>query len=70
MKVAEMIERLGRAVDIEFRDSNDKYICDTKSISKGVEPYLEHNVLKWYPGMTAMNTFICILIEDKSGGEG
>lgn len=69
MKVVELIESLSRPVNIEFRDSNDKYICDTRSTSKGIDPYLSHNVLKWYPNMTAMNTFICILLEDKDGGD-
>ena len=68
MKVGELIERLGRAVDIEFRDSNDKYICDTRSTSKGIDPYLMHDIFEWYPNMTLANTFICILLEDKSGG--
>lgn len=69
MKVAELIGRLSRSFNIEFRDSNDKYICDTKSTSKGIEPYLEYDVLKWYPAMTISNTFICILLEDKDGGD-
>lgn len=69
MKVAELIERLSRTVDIKFRDSKDKYICDTRSTSKGIEPYLEYDVLKWYPAMTVMNMFICILLEDKDGGD-
>ena len=68
MKVAEFIERLSRAVHIEFRDRDNSFICQTKSTSKGVEPYLEHNIFEWYPVMSIASTYICILFEDKSGG--
>jgi len=68
MKVAELIGRLGRAVDIEFRDRNNKFICETRSTSKGIDPYLVHDIFEWYPAIAITNIFICILLEDKSGG--
>lgn len=68
MKVAEFIKRLSRAVNIEFRDKDNNFICQTKSTSKGVEPYLEYNIFEWYPVMSIASTFICILLEDESRG--
>ncbi len=67
MKVAELIDGLCRSVNIEFRDRNNKFICNTRSTSKGIEPYLWRDVFKWSPDMTYMNTFLCILLDDKSG---
>lgn len=68
MKVAELIKRLSRAVNIEFRDKDNNFICQTKSTSKGIDPYLEYNIFEWYPVMSIASTYICILLEDKGGG--
>ena len=69
MKVAELIERLSRPVNIVFRDRNNNFICETRSTSKGIDPYLEHSIFEWYPFMTISNTLICILLYDKDGGD-
>ena len=49
MKVKEMIELLRVDEKIEFRNEDNREICITNSNSEGMAPYLERDVLEWFP---------------------
>lgn len=67
MKIKEMLDCLENPVNIEFRNSKDEYICDTRSDKEGVIPYLKRTVLKWFPCCGLTTREICIFLEDESG---
>lgn len=69
MTVKEMLERLRIPVMIEFRDSENNFVCFTQSDVKGVEPYKDRKVSEWFVFSKLQQTIldkpdICILLED------
>ena len=55
MKLKELIDTLLSDCNIAIRDENNENICTTRSNSKGVIPYLNKEVIKWFPSGTLLN---------------
>lgn len=49
MKFNEMIARLRLPAEIEIRNKHNERICECMSDSMGVKPYLDIDVLEWFP---------------------
>lgn len=62
MTLSEMINRLKLNCAIEIRDFENIMICKTGSDRKGITPYLNYDVVSWFP--KSIDEF-CVLIDDR-----
>jgi hypothetical protein len=54
---------------ISIRDKDNMAICSCKTDSKGVDPYINCEVVEWFPGgsITAADIVVLIDLEDENG---
>lgn len=52
MTFREMVEKITISCDIDIRTKDDDPVCKCHSNSIGVEPYLDAEVVGWYPSQT------------------
>lgn len=56
MKLKDMIDILLQDYSIAIRDYNDNnVVCVTRTHSKGIIPYLNKEVVMWFPSSTLSN---------------
>lgn len=67
MTLNDMIKFLRKTCDIEIRDHDNYRICETSSDSKGVIPYLNYEIIEWFPLLdsTFQMGMFCVLINDE-----
>ena len=55
MKFKEMIDTLSQGYTVSIRDEENENVCNTRTNSKGIIPYLDKDVIKWFPDGTMSN---------------
>jgi hypothetical protein len=67
MTVKDMVEKLRMSKLVEIRDHANFFICICKTDSKGITPYLENEVIEWFPFGESdfYGPNFCILINDE-----
>lgn len=67
MTVKDMVEKLRMPKMVEIRDHANYFICTCKTESKGITPYLENEVIEWFPFDDSVfyGPNFCILINDE-----
>lgn len=55
MKFKEMIDTLTQGYSVTIRDEENEIICKTRTDSKGIIPYIDKDVIKWFPADTMLN---------------
>ena len=55
MKFKEMIDTLPQGYSVSIRDEENENVCSTRTDSKGIIPYLDKDVIKWFPDGTMLN---------------
>lgn len=55
MKFKEMIDTLSQGYTVAIRDEENENVCNTRTDSKGIIPYLDKDVIKWFPDGTMLN---------------
>lgn len=55
MKFKEMIDTLNQCYTVAIRDEENENVCNTRTDSKGIIPYLDKDVIKWFPDGTILN---------------
>lgn len=66
MTLNDMIKNLRKNCAIAIRDHDNFRICENSSNSKGVIPYLNYEIIEWFPMIDStyeMGMF-CVLIND------
>lgn len=58
MTFRDMVEKITLDCDIEIRTQEDDPVCKCRSNSIGIEPYLDAEVIGWYPSQ--MGSIICV----------
>ena len=49
MKFSDMLDRLRIHTYVTIRDNENMEVCKCKTDSKGVEPYIDYDVIEWFP---------------------
>lgn len=55
MKFKEMIDTLNQGYTVAIRDEENENVCNTRTDSKGIIPYLDKDVIMWFPDGTIYN---------------
>lgn len=55
MKFKEMIDTLNQGYTVAIRDEENENVCNTRTDSKGIIPYLDKDVTRWFPEGTLLN---------------
>jgi hypothetical protein len=55
MKFKEMIDMLPQSYSVAIQDEDDENVCTTRTDSKGIIPYLDKDVTRWFPEGTLLN---------------
>jgi hypothetical protein len=55
MKFKEMTDTLTQGYSVAIRDEENENVCNTRTDSKGIIPYLDKDVIKWFPSGTIVN---------------
>ena len=55
MKFKEMIDTLTQDYSVLIRDEENENVCSTRTDSKGIIPYLDKDVINWFPDGTMLN---------------
>ena len=57
--------------EIQIRDHDNFRICETSSDSKGVIPYLNYEIIEWFPMIDSTYEIgmFCVLINDEVAQE-
>lgn len=66
MKLKDMVEKLRKSEIVEIRDHDNYPICTCCTDSKGIQPYLDNEILEWFvfsDGIYYPN--FCVLINDE-----
>ena len=50
-----MIDTLNQGYNVAIRDEENENVCNTRTDSKGIIPYLDKDVIKWFPDDTILN---------------
>lgn len=54
MTLGEMISKLRFSTELEIRNKHNEKVCELNTASYGIEPYLDIEVVEWFP-----NSFNC-----------
>lgn len=57
MKFGDMLHTLRTRCKIEIRDKENTGVCICQSDSKGVDPYINYDVVEWFP---ATDSTLCV----------
>lgn len=55
MKFKEMIDTLSQGYSVAIRDEENENVCNTRTNLKGIIPYLDKDVIEWFPDGTMSN---------------
>jgi hypothetical protein len=55
MKFKEMTDTLIQGYSVAIRDEENENVCNTRTDSKGIIPYLDKDVTRWFPEGTLLN---------------
>ena len=55
----------GHSELVEIRDSDNYEICTTRSDRKGIAPYLDCEVIGWFPFDFTDSGGICVLVKEE-----
>lgn len=55
MQLRDMIDTLNQCYRVAIRDDDNNHVCTAWSVSKGVVPYLDKEVIMWFPDCTPVN---------------
>lgn len=55
MKFKEMTDTLSQGYSVAIRDEENENVCSTRTDSKGIIPYLDKDVIKWFPDGSMLN---------------
>lgn len=55
MKFKEMIDTISQGYYVAIRDEENETVCSTRTDSKGIIPYLDKDVIKWFPDGSMLN---------------
>ena len=71
MTLKDMIDKLRLASLIEIRDRDNFRICITASNAKGVIPYLDYDVIEWFPLFESFSQreMFCVLIDEEGAAD-
>lgn len=65
MRLKDMLNTLRRSCTVRIRDLDNNAICICDSNSKGVDPYLDLDVVEWFVyDLGGVKNTICVLIND------
>lgn len=69
MRLGDMLHILRFECTLSIRDRDNIGICTCETSSKGVDPYINYEVVEWFPGGSSTATDITVLIdlEEKNG---
>lgn len=68
MTVNDMLSKLRTEKRIEFRNEGNREICVASSTSEGIDPYLNREIIQWYPYNAQLmgKADIVIIMENES----
>lgn len=55
MKFKEMTDTLTQGYSVAIRDEENENVCSARTDSKGIIPYLDKDVIKWFPDGSVLN---------------
>lgn len=66
MRLGDMLHTLRIECTIAIRDKDNIEICTCNTNSKGIDPYVNCEVVEWYPAVfsTAIGADFVVLLED------
>lgn len=67
MTLKDMVEKLRNTEVVEIRDHDNYLICICNTDSKGIQPYLEYEILEWFVFSDSVfcGPNFCVLINDE-----
>lgn len=67
MTLKDMVEKLRKKEIVEIRDRDNYIICTCHTNSKGIQPYLENEILEWFVFSESVfyGPNFCVLINDE-----
>lgn len=71
MKLSDVLNNLRIDCTIEIRDKDNMEICTCDTNSKGVDPYINCEVVEWFPviSSTVTGTDVVVLIDLEGNNE-
>ena len=67
MTVKEFVLKLDKTELIDIRDTAHEFICLAYSDTKGLDPYMDKEVISWYKPANGGQVDRCIMIDDAEG---